>query len=248
MLTPLRIFRYISRHGPMLQTPAAFASADSCLMLLIGATHALRPSHTRGIQLCSKVQVEFVRCKVSALRQQGRLRADTVIMNPPFGTRRKGADMDFLRAAFHVRFPVFNCSWQHHSMAESTCSKYHFALSAQWMHNLNRQMCGSWMAWAGLGQGASQDTLRVLTYIISVAWQPISCVLCVNPVWRADVAESLLSALCRRPVGRYTLYTRAQPGRTSSAQQTGSCMPPAQRCWRSCALTCQPPMHSISTL
>jgi hypothetical protein len=28
-----------------------------------------------------------------------RLRCDTVIMNPPFGTRRKGADVDFLRAA-----------------------------------------------------------------------------------------------------------------------------------------------------
>jgi hypothetical protein len=28
-----------------------------------------------------------------------RLAADTVIMNPPFGTRRKGADVDFLRAA-----------------------------------------------------------------------------------------------------------------------------------------------------
>jgi len=29
-----------------------------------------------------------------------RCRADVVIMNPPFGTRRKGADMEFLRAAF----------------------------------------------------------------------------------------------------------------------------------------------------
>ena len=45
-----------------------------------------------------------MRCDVSALRQQGRLQADTVIMNPPFGTRRKGADLDFLRAAFHVCF------------------------------------------------------------------------------------------------------------------------------------------------
>ena len=30
------------------------------------------------------------------------LRAHTVVMNPPFGTRRKGADMQFLRAALHV--------------------------------------------------------------------------------------------------------------------------------------------------
>ena len=30
------------------------------------------------------------------------LRADTVVMNPPFGTRKKGADMGFLRAALGV--------------------------------------------------------------------------------------------------------------------------------------------------
>lgn len=33
------------------------------------------------------------------------LRADTVVMNPPFGTRRRGADMDFLRAAFAGAVP-----------------------------------------------------------------------------------------------------------------------------------------------
>lgn len=50
-------------------------------------------------------QIDFVRCDVGALGQQSRLLADTVIMNPPFGTRRKGADMDFLRAAFQVTLP-----------------------------------------------------------------------------------------------------------------------------------------------
>lgn len=30
---------------------------------------------------------------------QPHLKADTVIMNPPFGTRQKGVDMEFLRAA-----------------------------------------------------------------------------------------------------------------------------------------------------
>lgn len=43
---------------------------------------------------------------MGALGQQARLRADTVIMNPPFGTRRKGADLDFLRAAFQVHSRV----------------------------------------------------------------------------------------------------------------------------------------------
>lgn len=30
---------------------------------------------------------------------------DTVVMNPPFGTRKKGADVAFLHAAFRVRRP-----------------------------------------------------------------------------------------------------------------------------------------------
>lgn len=50
------------------------------------------------------VQIDFLQCDV---RQQltsrsTRLTADVVIMNPPFGTRRKGADMEFLQAAFQL--------------------------------------------------------------------------------------------------------------------------------------------------
>jgi predicted RNA methylase len=30
---------------------------------------------------------------------------DTVVMNPPFGTRRKGADMEFLASALKVSLP-----------------------------------------------------------------------------------------------------------------------------------------------
>ena len=39
---------------------------------------------------------------MGVLQAVQRLAADTVIMNPPFGTRRRGADLDFLRAAFQV--------------------------------------------------------------------------------------------------------------------------------------------------
>ena len=35
-------------------------------------------------------------------RPPSRLRCDTVVMNPPFGTRRVGADVAFLRAAFRI--------------------------------------------------------------------------------------------------------------------------------------------------
>lgn len=49
-------------------------------------------------------QMDLMLANVSQLCGQCplRCRADVVIMNPPFGTRRKGADMDFLRAAFRL--------------------------------------------------------------------------------------------------------------------------------------------------
>lgn len=49
-------------------------------------------------------QMDLMLANVSQLCSQCplRCRADVVIMNPPFGTRRKGADMDFLRAAFRL--------------------------------------------------------------------------------------------------------------------------------------------------
>lgn len=36
---------------------------------------------------------------------------DTVVMNPPFGTRKKGVDMDFLSVALKVKssFGVYCC-------------------------------------------------------------------------------------------------------------------------------------------
>lgn len=46
--------------------------------------------------------IEFINCDVTSLSQQQKLRADTVIMNPPFGTRKKGIDMEFLRVAFQI--------------------------------------------------------------------------------------------------------------------------------------------------
>jgi rRNA N6-adenosine-methyltransferase METTL5 len=39
---------------------------------------------------------------VAALPLRQGITADTVVMNPPFGTRTRGADVAFLRAAFAV--------------------------------------------------------------------------------------------------------------------------------------------------
>ena len=47
-------------------------------------------------------QVDLVQGDVAALSSWAHLRADTVIMNPPFGTRSKGADIAFLQAGIQV--------------------------------------------------------------------------------------------------------------------------------------------------
>lgn len=49
------------------------------------------------------LRIDLVQCNISHLENQSTaLWADVVIMNPPFGTRRRGADLEFLRAAFQI--------------------------------------------------------------------------------------------------------------------------------------------------
>ncbi|KAJ4839889.1 hypothetical protein Tsubulata_003197 [Turnera subulata] len=48
-----------------------------------------------------ELEIDFVQCDVRNLAWRGRT-VDTVVMNPPFGTRRKGADMEFLFAALKI--------------------------------------------------------------------------------------------------------------------------------------------------
>jgi predicted RNA methylase len=52
-------------------------------------------------------QIDFLQSDISWWAEAGgpplrRRSVDTVVMNPPFGTRKKGADAAFLRAAFQV--------------------------------------------------------------------------------------------------------------------------------------------------
>jgi predicted RNA methylase len=79
-----------SRQQDLLACPVWRVSLSSCNALL--ATPAVQCS-------LSLLQIDFVLCDVNQVQQQQRLQADTVIMNPPFGTKMKGADMAFLRAA-----------------------------------------------------------------------------------------------------------------------------------------------------
>ncbi|KAF3341421.1 hypothetical protein FCM35_KLT00059 [Carex littledalei] len=48
-----------------------------------------------------ELDVDFLRCDIRTLNLKGLL-VDTIVMNPPFGTRKKGADMDFLSLALKV--------------------------------------------------------------------------------------------------------------------------------------------------
>ncbi|KAG4141231.1 hypothetical protein ERO13_D06G063200v2 [Gossypium hirsutum] len=45
-----------------------------------------------------ELDIDFVQCDISNLGWRGQI-VDTVVMNPPFGTRKKGIDMDFLFVA-----------------------------------------------------------------------------------------------------------------------------------------------------
>ncbi|KAL4517990.1 hypothetical protein Ndes2526A_g02356 [Nannochloris sp. 'desiccata'] len=86
-------------------------------MLSIGAA-ILGACHVMGVDLDSDaleiakenidefedppLPIDLIQSSVQALSLQPGLYADTVIMNPPFGTRIKGADMEFLRVAFKI--------------------------------------------------------------------------------------------------------------------------------------------------
>lgn len=55
---------------------------------------------------------------MNQLPGQQLLKADTIVMNPPFGTKRKGADMDFLRTAFKM------CTGSIYSLHKSSTRDY----------------------------------------------------------------------------------------------------------------------------
>ncbi|KAL6560966.1 hypothetical protein OROHE_006143 [Orobanche hederae] len=76
--------------------------------VLLGAEHVVGfDIETESIEIASsnadelEVDMDFVQCNIKNLiLPDGAI--DTVVMNPPFGTRKKGADMDFLSVALKV--------------------------------------------------------------------------------------------------------------------------------------------------
>lgn len=88
-----------------------------CGVLAVGAA-LLGAAHVVGVEVDAaaaavaarnaaelEVAVELVLCDVGALGARGEARADTVVMNPPFGTKLKGADMLFLHRALRLVRP-----------------------------------------------------------------------------------------------------------------------------------------------
>nr|GLL49057.1 methyltransferase-like protein 5 [Ipomoea trifida]GMD94752.1 methyltransferase-like protein 5 [Ipomoea batatas]GME09183.1 methyltransferase-like protein 5 [Ipomoea batatas] len=77
---------------------AALLEAEHVIGLDID-TESLEIAATNADEL--EVDMEFVQCDIRNLQWKGQI-VDTVVMNPPFGTRKKGADMDFLFVALKV--------------------------------------------------------------------------------------------------------------------------------------------------
>ncbi|EFJ44537.1 hypothetical protein VOLCADRAFT_106378 [Volvox carteri f. nagariensis] len=86
----------------MLSIGAALLGSRHVLGLDIDA-EALEVAGENAAQYEEPLPIDFLLADVRQLpRQLPRLRADVVIMNPPFGTKQKGVDLAFLRSAFHI--------------------------------------------------------------------------------------------------------------------------------------------------
>ncbi|KAJ4748846.1 Ribosomal protein L11 methyltransferase [Rhynchospora pubera] len=75
---------------------------------LLGAEHVLGIDvDSESLEIAGEnvtdleLDIDFLQCDIRASNLQGLL-VDTIVMNPPFGTRKKGVDMDFLSLALKV--------------------------------------------------------------------------------------------------------------------------------------------------
>uniref|UniRef100_M1B376 Disease resistance protein Gpa2 n=1 Tax=Solanum tuberosum TaxID=4113 RepID=M1B376_SOLTU len=81
---------------------AGLLGAESVIGLDIDA-ESLEIAYANADEL--ELDMDFMQCDISNLKWRGQI-VETVVMNPPFGTRRKGADMDFLSSAMKLRYDV----------------------------------------------------------------------------------------------------------------------------------------------
>ncbi|XP_039126419.1 rRNA N6-adenosine-methyltransferase METTL5 [Dioscorea cayenensis subsp. rotundata] len=62
-------------------------------------SHSLEIASINAAEL--ELDIDLILCDIKSLGLKGKF-VDTVVMNPPFGTRRKGVDMEFLSVALKV--------------------------------------------------------------------------------------------------------------------------------------------------
>ncbi|CAK9155157.1 unnamed protein product [Ilex paraguariensis] len=116
---------------------------------LLGAQHVIGLDiDDQSLEIASinaddlELDMNFVQCDIKNFRWRDQI-VDTVIMNPPFGTRKKGADMDFLSVALKVAsqavYSLHKTTTRDHvkrtalrdynaSSAEILCEVYHIQL------------------------------------------------------------------------------------------------------------------------
>ncbi|XP_061993805.1 uncharacterized protein LOC133711716 [Rosa rugosa] len=75
---------------------------------LLGAEHVIGIDvDPESLELASlnaeelELDIDYIQCNIKNLGWRAEV-VDTIVMNPPFGTRKKGADMDFLSVALKV--------------------------------------------------------------------------------------------------------------------------------------------------
>ncbi|XP_058074288.1 uncharacterized protein LOC131223024 isoform X2 [Magnolia sinica] len=75
---------------------------------LLGAEHVVGIDiDSQSLEIASlnaadlELDINLIWCDIKNLKWRGKI-VDTVVMNPPFGTRKKGSDMDFLFMALKV--------------------------------------------------------------------------------------------------------------------------------------------------
>uniref|UniRef100_A0A453QT00 Methyltransferase-like protein 5 n=1 Tax=Aegilops tauschii subsp. strangulata TaxID=200361 RepID=A0A453QT00_AEGTS len=70
-----------------------------------------------------ELDIDLIQCDIKNLNLKGLL-VDTVVMNPPFGTKRKGADMEFLSMGLKVAAQAVYSLHKTSTREVSSCAVY----------------------------------------------------------------------------------------------------------------------------
>lgn len=211
-------------------------------------------------------QIDFVRCDVRTVAAQARLKADTVIMNPPFGTRRKGA------WRWHGWEPAREPApgWAGSGAGRTPQAAARLGWGAAWRLRPacaadlappplipRRNTCAP-TAWLPPRRRGCRVPARRLPPVAQLRLQPAQVVHArLHPAAGGARAARALGCGhgsgakgCRCcPCCRLLLLRRAAAGLSPRRRRLPTLRPPVPaqpRCWRSCGTTCRPPTSSTS--